>query len=201
MNLIDITVLAAELETQANDPRLVRRVAAVQSDFKQATGRSDITTGDATLSAFERGQRTILCRGFGQYVDYIYVTEAPLVSVDEIRYDPSGVFADDTIVDLSEFWWETNDCKFQIHWRNRFFCEGSGVARVTFTAGYPDAEALPADLVDGLCEEVIARYRRGSDEQFQNFSLPGAESFTRGKLGTTTQFDRIVRRYRAPLIG
>lgn len=35
-----------------------------------------------------------------------------------------------------------------------------------------------------------------SDEQFTSYSVAGVESFTRAKIGTTNQFDRVVRRYR-----
>lgn len=183
MNLISAATAATELGCVANDPRLVRIVTAVQSEFRAATGRT-----------FEQIERVVYLRGFGPGVDYTFLPESPVIELAEVRYDPCGNFAAATVQNLTQFYTDG----FKLHWKGAYFEEGSRVAKVTFTAGYEEDD-IPADLQSDLYEEVFARYRRGADEQFQSVSVPGAESFTRGKLGNTTQFAKAVRRYAKPI--
>jgi hypothetical protein len=189
MDLITAAAAAAELNVSSTDARLVRIVAAVQADFRRATGGR----------SFKAAERTVYVRGFGPAVDFVYLPEAPITAVAEVRIDACGELAVDTaILDLTQFWFERDDCDFRLHYRGSYFPEGPRTVMVRFTGGYADAAALPGDLVDGLLEEVFARYRRGADEQFQSVSVPGAESFTRAKIGTTSQFGRIATRYGRP---
>jgi hypothetical protein len=182
MNLISEAVAASELGVSV-DARLLRIVSAVQEDFRKSTGRT-----------FEEIERVAYVPGFGPYVNYTFLPESPVSVLTEVRYDPSGLFGDETIVDVTEFYVEGH----KLHWRCGYFEEGPRVAMVTNTAGYAE-DAIPVDLQSDLYDEVFARYRRGSDEQFLSVSVSGAESFTRGKLGPTMSFDRAVRRYRRPI--
>jgi hypothetical protein len=188
MDLITVATAASELDVAADDARLVRIVAAIQADFVRKTGRT-----------FDLAERSVYCRGFGQNVDFIYLPEAPIVSVSEIRIDCSGALGQDTAVDdiAAEFWWDTNDHGFQLHRRNGWFPEGSRVAMVRFEGGYE--ESVPADLSDGIYDEVFARYRRGTDEQFASASIPGTDSFSRFAPGHTDAYKRAVRNYRRPV--
>lgn len=188
MNLILADTAAAELGVSASDARLLRLVAAITADYLRATGRT-----------FERIERTVYCKGFGPAVDCIYLPEAPIVSVAEVRIDYTGALGPETAVAdvAAEFWWETGDRGFQLHRRNGWFPECPRVAMVRFTGGYQTT--VPTDLSDGLYDEVFARYRRGPDEQFASASVPGTDSFSRFAPGHTDAYKRAVRNYKRPM--
>jgi hypothetical protein len=196
MELITTSEVATLLGVTA-DANLTRIVAAVQEDFRRATGRT-----------FERVERTEYVQGFGPRIDYVFLREAPIAEVTEVRLDSSGVLGAETAVDdLTAFVFDSTADDFRLTYIAGYFAEGRRVARVTYTAGYyshddPDAEnvpKLPQDLRDGLIEEVVARWRRGTNEQMQAENVSSIGGFTRGKLGTTAQFDRMVRRYKRPI--
>lgn len=187
MDLITAQVAASELGVSSSDARLLRLVAVIQADFRRATGRT-----------FELIERTVYCRGFGRNVNFVYLPEAPIASVDEVRIDSTGALdAGTAVADIAaEFWWETSDRGFRLFRRNGWFEEGPRVAMVRFTAGYQD---VPVDLSDCLYDEVFARYRRGADEQFASASVPGTDSFARFAPGHTDAYKRAVSNYRRPV--
>ena len=194
--IITAAEAAVELGVSA-DARLTRIVEAVHADFYEGTGRT-----------FERKARTIYVPGFGRRVDYVFLTEAPIASVAEVRIDASGVLdAATAVTDVAtNFWWEPTDFGFALHYLNGYFPEGPRVAMVTFTAGYSTwlvsggtAPMPPQSMRDMLLAKVYERYRLGTSEKFQSVSISGTESFTRFADKTHDPLASAIRRYRRPM--
>ena len=139
----------AELAGVEVNGQLERVTNSVVSEFLRGTGRT-----------FERRERTVVFPGWN--TDYIFLSEAPIDSIAEVRIDCTGEFDDDTIIsDLSLFSFETDDAKreldFRIFYRGGYFPEAPRAVRVKFTAGYypPDDNTagnvrLPDDIRDEL---------------------------------------------------
>lgn len=177
------------------DATLTRLVKVVQQDFMRACGRT-----------FERKERTVYLQGFGPQVDFLFLPEAPIASVAEIRIDASGVLGASTAVtNLSDFVFSasTDEENFKLQYLGGYFPEGPRVAMVRFTAGYNtnggSAPTPPEDLRDALIQEAALRWRRGASEQFQGGSASGVESYTRFREGVCDEYRRAVRRYRRPV--
>lgn len=180
----------------AVDARLTRIVEAVHADFYEGTGRT-----------FEKKDRTVYLRGYGPHVDFIFLPEAMIHSVAEVRIDATGVLGADTVLsDLAtSIAFETEELKFKLHYLNGYFPEGDRVARVTFNAGYNTWQAsggtapMPPQSMRGyLLEEVEERYRLGIVRRHSSMSLSGTESFTRSPE-TLTPLAEAICRYRRPV--
>lgn len=195
MDLITTAEVAALLGVPS-DTALTRHVTAVQEDFRRGT-----------LQSFERKEYTVYAEGFGPRVNYVFLPVAPIHQLLEVRIDCTGRFPETSVVtDLTEFTFDSLQHDFRLHRiSDGWFPIGRRTVMARVVAGYHPASntaapasepRVPEDLRDGLIEEVIARYRRGTSEQFIAESISGVDSVTRGKLGTTPQFDRMVRRYR-----
>src|SRR5688572_5848735 len=123
-------IIAAEAVVELGvsvDIRLTRLVAEVVADFCAGTGRT-----------FEKKERTIYVFGFGSKVDYVFFTEVSVVSIIEVRIDPTGVLGVDIAIDdvAISFWYEPSDFGFALHYLNGYFPEGPRVAMVKFIVGY-----------------------------------------------------------------
>lgn len=190
-------ITAAECATflsVTSDATLTRLVSAVERDFMTACGRS-----------FERGTFTSYLAGYD--LDYTFVPEWPIHSITEVRIDPSGELGEDTALDaesLAKIVYSDGDGP-KITYVGGYFPRGSRVARITYEAGwYPysdtdEAHATgrpPEDIRDKLIEEVVARYRRGPNEQMQSENIGGIGGFSRFAPGPTQAFRAAVRRYR-----
>lgn len=180
----------------AVDSRLTRIVAAVHADLYEGTGRT-----------FEKKERTVYLAGFGPRVDYVFLPEAPIESVTEVRIDASGVLGAGTAISdvAGNFWWESADFGFALHYLNGWFPEGPRVVMVKFTGGYNTwatsggTPPMPPQSMRGmLLDEVFSRYRRGTSERFQSVSIAGTESFTRF-ADNTGPLAAAIRRYRRPV--
>jgi hypothetical protein len=196
MDIIIDSDVATLLSVTA-DATLTRLVKAVQADFRRACGRT-----------FERKERTVYVPGFGPNVDFVFLPEAPVWSLAELRIDETGVLGADTAVDdLSDFAFtgSADEEDFRLRYLNGYFPEGPRVVMAKFTAGYhdiasADANAVkpPDDMRDALIQEAAQCWRRGGSEQMQSASAAGVESYTRFREGRCDEFRRAVRRYRRP---
>jgi hypothetical protein len=188
----------ATLLSVAVDATLTRLVKAVHADFRKACGRT-----------FERKERTVYVPGYGPHVDYVFLPEAPIWSLAELRIDATGVLGADTAVDdLTDFAFtgSADEEDFKLLYLGGYFPEGSRVVMARFTAGYHDIESAdvaavkpPEDMRDALIQEAAERWRRGGSEKMQNASAAGVESYTRFREGVCEEFRRAVRRYRRPI--
>lgn len=196
MDLIKDTEVAAILSV-AVDARITAVTKAVNVEAFRGTGRT-----------FERKQRTVVVRGYG--LDYTWLPEAPIISIDEVRIDSSGEFAADSIVsDLTLFAFAgaadpSYETDFRLFYRGGTWPEGARVARVKCTAGYYAADEtdplkiprVPEDLRQEMILEAAQRVRSGAGEKHKSASL-GDFSYTNYEK-SESDFRRIVRRYRRP---
>jgi hypothetical protein len=155
-------------EANAQDPTLVRLTAAVCSAVQKSCGRF-----------FEYAERTDYVRGFG--LDYVFLTDAPIAEIVEVRIDPTGLFAGGT-VPIDQFFFRPGEDDRRLWWRNGKFPEADIVARVTRRAGYQvtgDTQPqLPADIKTVILDEIAARIQRGSAEVMKSETI-GSYSYTR----------------------
>src|SRR5688572_10660215 len=120
---------AAELGVSV-DSGLTRRVAAVHAHLFEGCGRT-----------FERVERTIYPSGWGPNVDYVFLTEAPIFDVLEVRIDSCGLLGPETVVAntpsaiAENFAWKTGNRDFALHYLNGYFPEGEHRVMVRFVGG------------------------------------------------------------------
>lgn len=197
---MDIIVDAdvATLLSVTADATLTRLVKVVHADFRRACGRT-----------FERKERTVYLRGFGPNVDFVFLPEAPVWSLAELRIDETGVLGTDTAVDdLADFAFagSADEENFKLRYLGGYFPEGPRVVMAKFTAGYHDIASVdaaavkpPEDMRDALIQEAAERWRRGGSEKMQSAGAAGVENYTRFREGVCGEFRRAVRRYRRPV--
>lgn len=174
--------VAAALSTTANE-NVQRITAAVNKWVKRVCGR-----------AFERVERTVAVEGYG--VNYIFLPEAPIIEVAEVRIDCAGVFGLESIVsDVSRFVFDSSREDFRLRWLDGIFPESPRAAQVKFTGGHVGG-AIPGDLHDALIVEACNRYRAIGTERAQQISL-GDFSMTRFDSEADPQVLATVNRYRA----
>lgn len=182
----------ADLAGVGVDPQIERVTKAVCDEVLRSTART-----------FERKSRSVVVRTWPR--DYLFLPEAPIFAVTDVRFDLAGLFADGTSQDLSRFSFNTDDQEYRLFYNGGCFPEGSRVVRVTFDAGYyaPDDNAsghdvkVPEDLRDEMIKEAVRRYKRGVSEKLQSESF-GDYSYARRADGSDDEFRRVIRRYRRP---
>lgn len=198
--IITVEEAAAELEIASN-ARLARIVAAVHSDLAKGCGRT-----------FERVERTVYPQGWGRNVNFVFLPEAPIVEVLEVRIDAAGEFGTGSIVaDTPEtiaanFRWTSSDTDFQLYYLNGCFPEGHHTVMVRYVGGWwsqSDEDAghatgkPPADLGENLLRKVAERYNQRG-EVFQAQSTSGVESFSRFADNAKCPLAAAIRRYKRP---
>jgi hypothetical protein len=180
----------------ADSVEFQRLCAAVDADIKAFFGKK-----------LERQQHVEYPRSYGMRNSYepstLFLAEGPIDTIDEIRIDVTGGFADGTEIDLSSginIDHESN-C---ILLRNVLVPAGRHVVRVTYTAGYYATDdddpshasaIMPHDLVEFAVERVAKLNELGSSEEVRSESL-GALSLTRYDGPFTPWQQMIVNRYR-----
>lgn len=195
MNLIKDTEVAALLNVPL-DAQITNATNAVNADVLRGTART-----------FERKSRVVTLAGYG--LDYLFLPEAPIFSVTEVRIDASGKFDDSSIIsDLTQFHFETSeesrDFDFRLFWSGGYFPEGPRTSRITLDCGYYPADdpneshqpRVPEDLRQAMIVEAAQRARRGAGEKYQSASL-GDFSYTR-RGEAESDYRQMIRRYRRP---
>lgn len=157
------------------DTLLVSVVNDTDAWAKRALGRN-----------FERKTYTETVRGYGH--PYVFLRESPIRALTEVRIDPFGVFADDTVIDdLASFTFDAdpNHDNSKLSWAGLFgvdlpayvmsgyvsaawlpFSESARAAQVTYEAGWWPADDqvntpdLPSDLRGRLVRRARVEFKR-----------------------------------------
>lgn len=185
--LISGNDVAAALNLTSFDTNLSRIVAAVDAWAKRYCGRD-----------FEFAERTEVVQGYGASV--VFLRESPIAELIEVRIDSTGVFADDTIVPLSNFTFFADDRR-SLYYIGGFFPESPRAVKVTYRGGYytDNDEAhtpqVPADLREALILEAAVRYQRGPSEKMKSETI-GSYSYTRFDDAVSPDVKAMLRPYR-----
>ncbi len=175
------------------DAQVTRIRFAVEQWAKRLTGRE-----------FERKSRTVYLPGYG--LDYVFLPEAPIWTVTEVRVDSTGKLdAPTALTDLTQLFFNTGKEDFRLWRRDGYFPEGPRTVMVIFEAGYyqtGDAAAgheiwTPDDLKDAMIAEACSRYRMRGMERGKSIGL-GGFSITRFDSGSDPEITAVIRGYRRP---
>lgn len=175
----------------AADPSLLRLTDAVCAEVQRYCARKFLYVAD----------RAEIVRGWGD--DRIFLADAPIAVLTEVRVDSNRLFGADTIIPTSQFAVSAGYDDPRIWWPGNSFPDGNGVVKVTWSGGYyPTADTdpahlpkMPEDLRSAIIDEIAARCMRGSSEKMKSESI-GAYSYTRfdGRFSPSTQ--AILNAYR-----
>ena len=177
----------------AVDATLTRIVGAVDRWAKDYCGRT-----------FERKSRSIYVRGWGN--DTLWLREAPIFGITEVRIDPFGVLdPSSAIADLTQFWFNpiVEEDDDRLHYLIGWFPEGNRTSYVTFDAGYYQFDdgtsghdiKVPEDIREELIREAIRRYTTRDSSGLKSESI-GAYSYTAFDAGVDPVAKAVLRRYK-----
>jgi hypothetical protein len=178
----------------ANLTRLVDAVCAEASRYCHPLGRNFFYAVD----------RVDVVRGWGQ--DRVFLPNAPIMTLTEVRVDSSREFGDSTIIPISQFVIHAGYEDPRIWWPGYCFPDGVGTVQVKWTGGYyPGGDVdpahlphMPEDLRGVLIDEIVARCKRGPGEVMKSESI-GAYSYDRfdGRWNANTK--AVLNSYRIPV--
>jgi hypothetical protein len=114
---------------------------------------------------FEHGAFVEFVAGYGD--GRIYLRESPIAAVTEVRVDSRGVFGAETIIDPTNFVFDSTRDDARLFYIDNCFPEGPRTVKVSYTAGYyaygdttgGHVPTLPEDLHLAIIEEIVDRYQ------------------------------------------
>jgi hypothetical protein len=172
------------------DPTFRRIVFAVNKEVEESCGRQ-----------FTKEARTEVVRGWGK--DVIFLREAPIITLTEVRIDWTGEFpSSSAVADLTRFKFSGEPGDHRLFYLDGIFPEGPRTVRVTYTGGYeaaptnapPTLLTMPEDLRGVVFDEIAQRWKRGTSEQMKSETI-GSYSYTRFDAADSPAA-KVLRRYR-----